>query len=194
LTDRPAPEQPTPAVLARLVAKQDVADLLARYLRSIDRGDVEGLRACYLPGATEDHGGVFTGDAQAYVDSVAATLVHPRAVGSHALTNVLVEVGDDATTAVAESYVLAFARVRTPDGPVADSLTAARMVDRLRCVEGRWGIEHRTLRFDWNHDMPRTEGWLYGLLAGDTSALQRSGRFPDDPVYTTTPAAAGSAA
>ena len=37
------------------------------------------LRSCYLPGATEDHGGLFAGPAEGYVDSIAASLTHPRA-------------------------------------------------------------------------------------------------------------------
>ncbi len=43
-----------------LLDKQEIAELLTRYLRSVDRGDVDTLRACYLPGATEDHGGTGT--------------------------------------------------------------------------------------------------------------------------------------
>jgi hypothetical protein len=46
---------------------------------------VATLRACYLPGATEDHGGLFAGPAQDYVDSVAAALTHPRARTSRVL-------------------------------------------------------------------------------------------------------------
>jgi hypothetical protein len=39
---------------ASLLDKQEIAELLTRYLRSVDRGDVDTLRSCYLPGATED--------------------------------------------------------------------------------------------------------------------------------------------
>src|SRR5260370_1156851 len=45
-----------------LLDKQGIAELLTRYLRSVDRGDVATLRVCYLPGATEDHGGLLTPD------------------------------------------------------------------------------------------------------------------------------------
>jgi hypothetical protein len=43
------------AALQVLLDKQEIAELLTRYLRSVDRGDVASLRSCYLPGATEDH-------------------------------------------------------------------------------------------------------------------------------------------
>ena len=48
----------TDPALQALLDKQAIAELLTRYLRSVDRGDVATLRACYLPGATEDHGGL----------------------------------------------------------------------------------------------------------------------------------------
>ena len=52
-----------PAVQA-LLDKQEITELLTRYLRSVDRGDVATLGSCYLPGATEDHGGLFDGPAR----------------------------------------------------------------------------------------------------------------------------------
>ena len=72
----------TDPALQALLDKQEITELLTRYLRSVDRGDVATLRSCYLPGATEDHGGLFAGPAQEYVDSVAAG---PRRAGSRDL-------------------------------------------------------------------------------------------------------------
>ena len=53
----------TDPALQALLDKLQIAELLTRYLRSVDRGDIDTLRACYLPGATEDHGGLFAGTA-----------------------------------------------------------------------------------------------------------------------------------
>jgi len=64
----------TDPALQALLDKQEITELLTRYLRSVDRGDVATLRSCYLPGATEDHGGLFAGPAEEYVDSVAAAM------------------------------------------------------------------------------------------------------------------------
>lgn len=163
-----------------LLDKQEVYELLARYLRAVDRGDVEGLRSCYTPDATEDHGGIFSGTAVDYIDSIASTLVHPRALSMHGLSNVLVDV--DADRARAESYVTAFARVRTPGGP-GDTLTAARMIDDLERVDGTWAIRHRHLVWEWNHDMDVAEGWAFGTLVHDPARLLRGGKHPHDPVY-----------
>jgi len=67
------------AALQALLDKQEITELLTPYLRSVDRGDVDTLRACYLPGATEDHGGLFVGPATEYVDGITPDLTHPRA-------------------------------------------------------------------------------------------------------------------
>jgi hypothetical protein len=47
-----------------------------------------------------------------------------------------------------------------------------------------WGIAHRQLVWDWNHDAPAAETWMRGLLAPDPSVLRLSGNFLADPIYT----------
>lgn len=174
----------TDAAVRTLLDKQEIYELLARYLRSVDRGDVEGVRACYLPGATEDHGGVFNGTAEDYVTSVSAVLTHPRSRTMHCMTNVLVDLSqDDPDVAQAESYVTTFSGVRTPDG-LGHSFIGARIIDRLERRDGRWGIAHRSLVWEWCHDAPASETWLFGMLIGDPADLARGGKHPNDPVYT----------
>ena len=172
----------TDPALQALLDKQEIAELLTRYLRSVDRGDVDTLRACYLPGATEDHGGLFAGPAQDYVDSIAAALTHPRSRTSHNLTNLLIDLDGDVATA--ESYCVTFARIKA-DGQYYHSFTGARMIDRLERRDGDpdWGIAHRQLVWDWNHDAPEAEHWMRGLLAPDPSVLRMSAKFPANPVY-----------
>ena len=171
------------AAVAALLDKQEITELLTRYLRSVDRGDVATLRSCYLPGATEDHGGLFAGPARDYVDSITAALTHPRARTSHNMTNLLIELAGDVATA--ESYCVTFARIKA-DGEYYHSFTGARMIDRLERRDGdprTWGIAHRQLIWDWNHDAPEAETWMRGLLTPDPSVLRLSGKFPADPVY-----------
>jgi SnoaL-like domain len=75
--------EPDAKALAALLDKQEIIELLTCYPRSVDRGDLATLRSCYLPGATEDHGGLFEGPAADYVGSIAAGLTHPRSRTSH---------------------------------------------------------------------------------------------------------------
>ncbi|HEV7205210.1 MAG TPA: nuclear transport factor 2 family protein [Jatrophihabitans sp.] len=179
-----------PTEIRVLLDKQAITELLTRYLRAIDRGDIATLRACYLTGATEEHGGLYRGSAQGYIDTIEAGLTHPRAVGTHALSNVLVEVDGD--RAQSEHYVLAMTRARAADGEVKDSLIASRIVDDLERVDGRWGIARRRLRFDWAQDLaPRPDRWLWGRL--DPADLLHGEKYPTDLVYdgiTTAPRSA----
>ncbi|GIH24355.1 hypothetical protein Aph01nite_26650 [Acrocarpospora phusangensis] len=167
--------------LQALLDKQEIYEVLARYLRAVDRGDLDGVAACYLPGATEDHGGVFAGSATDYVAGIARVLTHPRSRTMHAMTNVLIELDGD--SAVAESYVTTYSRVKTPGGPGA-SFVGARIVDRLERRDGRWGIAHRALVWEWSHDAPAAETWIFGMLVPDPDTLARGRKFPDDIVYT----------
>ncbi|MFT4008657.1 nuclear transport factor 2 family protein [Nocardioides sp.] len=185
------PAQPADA-LRGLLDKQEIHELLVRYMRGIDRGDLDLIAGCYLPGATEDHGGLFVGPAADYLASIGANLTHPRALTSHLTTNILIDLDGD--SARAESYILAFARVRRPDGVVADTLTCARIVDELARVEDRWGIKHRVLRWDWNHDMDKSETWAFGLIAGPDSPLRRSEKYPHDVLYADSLAPTGDEA
>jgi hypothetical protein len=177
-----------PMALRVLLDKGEITELLGRYMRSIDRGDIAGLRACYAPGATEEHGGIYSGPAQGYIDSIERALTNPRLVATHTISNVLIEVDGDA--AFSEHYVLALTRVKA-DGTVSDSLLASRIMDNLvrvngvdgvDGVDGRWAISRRRLRFDWVHDIgPRPESWVYGSL--DPSTLLHGLKYPDDIVF-----------
>ena len=67
-----------------------------------------------------------------------------------------------------------------------DKLQIAELLARyLRSVDrgGGWGIAHRQLVWDWNHDAPEEEHWMRGPLAPDPSVLRMSAKFPADPVY-----------
>jgi hypothetical protein len=163
-----------------LLDKQEIYEVLARYLRAVDRGDVESIAACYLPDATEDHGGVFSGTAHDYLLSITGILTHPRTRTLHCMTNVLIDL--DGGSAQVESYVTTFTKVRTPQGH-GHSFVGARIIDRMERRDGSWGIAHRRLVWEWNHDAPASETWLFGMLVADPEVLHRGRKYPDDTVY-----------
>ena len=99
------------------------------------------------------------------------------------MTNLLIELDGDAATA--ESYCITFARIKA-NGEYHHSFVGARKIDRLERRDGdprTWGIAHRQLVWDWNHDAPAAEHWMQGLLAPDLSVLGLSAKFPADPIY-----------
>lgn len=171
-----------------LLDKSRITELLTRYLRAIDRGDIDCLRKCYLAGATEEHGGLYTGPAQGYVDSIQEPLRNPRSVATHTLSNVLIDVAGD--RARSEHYVLALTRVKA-SGMVADHLVASRIIDDLQRTGDGWRIARRRLRFDWSQKLgPRPDSWLDGRL--DPAELLHGSKFPDDVVYEPFPAEAAT--
>ncbi|MDX2142084.1 MAG: nuclear transport factor 2 family protein [Rhodospirillaceae bacterium] len=167
------------AELLQLLDKQAIAEVLVRYCRAVDRGDLALLTSCYHDDATEDHGGLFAGSAADYIKSIAAVLTAPRLM-THSVTNILIDVDGD--RAQAESHILAFARMRK-SGEFFDTLTLARVVDRFERRAGQWRIAARTLAWEWNHEMPMAETWGRGLIAPDPRLLVRGGKKPNDILY-----------
>ena len=112
---------------ASLLDKQEITEVLTRYMRAVDRGDLDTLRACYLPARPRSTAGS-TAAPESYVDGIGRTLTHPRALTTHCCRNVLIELDGD--RAPAECYVTAFARVSaTPISAlsVGDALLGAHL-------------------------------------------------------------------
>ena len=163
-----------------LLDRQAIGDVLISYCRAVDRADLDLLRSCYHPDATEDHGGTFAGSASDYIDGLAPIL--PRGgTMTHTTTNLLIELDGD--RARVESHILAFARLKK-DGEKFDTLSLARAVDLFEKRDGRWKIAARHMVWEWNHDMPMSETWGRGIIAPDPTVLVRGRKKPDDRVYT----------
>jgi hypothetical protein len=165
---RPVPESPAEPVdpvasldrqVARLVAVQEIRDVIARYCRGIDRRQMELVRSCYHPDATDDHGD-YRGGIDGFVDYLGVTLAHWQST-THFLGNVLVEVGPTGTTARAESYALAFHRIAARgDKPERDLVGGIRYVDDFERREGVWRIAARVCVLDWSRTDPvAPSGW-----------------------------------
>lgn len=166
--------------IQKLLDKQAITEVLTKYFRSVDRGDIETLRSCYLDGATEDHGGLWEGPAEQYVESIASSVTHPKSLTSHVLSNVLIELEGD--VANVESYATTFARVKS-EGERFDCFVGARIVDRMERRDGTWGILHRQLLWEWNLDVATNETWVRGYLTPDVTRMRHGSKFPGDPVF-----------
>src|SRR3954452_2285724 len=140
--------------LSRLVAVEEIREVVLRYCRGLDRLDADLLAGAYLPGALDDHG-VFVGDAGEFCERVLAS--HRRYEATmHCVLNHLVEL-DGPDDARGEAYVLAYQRRTVEDGtPVLDTWWG-RYADRYARREGRWGIAHRVVVHEWTRRSPRGE-------------------------------------
>ncbi len=162
------------ADLRALIAKQAIAEALARYGRGIDRCDLETLLGVFWPDARADYGSGWQGAA----DWCAATVDALRGMHRtmHSIGNVLIELTGD--TATAETYCHAYHELDGPDG-LREMVVGGRYLDRFERRAGEWKIAERLYVMDWNRNTASTAQW-----DGFYAALKRRGaRKPDDPLY-----------
>lgn len=165
--------------LQRMLARDEIREVLARYARGVDRADGPLLKSCYHPDAIEEHGGNYTGNAFDYVDGAIARI---RNMGKmqHLLGTSHIEFDGD--TAWVETYTWTFARFATAGGSV-DTFTGGRLIDRFEQRDGAWKIVHRRTVFDWNRDTPSNEGWCTGLFDPARPGMLLGTKDGQDPSY-----------
>lgn len=141
-----------------LLAKQEIADVIYRYARGVDRLDYDLVRSCYHPDAYDDHG-TFQGNVEEFIAYIEAFLPH-NAVTQHFMGNMLIEV--DGNVARAETYAVAYHRSERPDGSGKDDTFGIRYVDRFECRDGDWKIAHRVVATEWRRVDPVPAGKIRG--------------------------------
>jgi SnoaL-like protein len=129
------------ADLRRLLDRQEIADLLTRYCRGVDRCDAELINSAFHPDAVDEHSyrrlsGTEVGPflAQRMQTAFKRSL--------HCLLQSRVALDGDA--AGAETYFVAWL-VREEDGREVVDQAAGRYVDRFERREGEWRIVHRVV-------------------------------------------------
>ena len=167
------------ARLERTIASQEIRDVLARYARGVDRADAALLKSCYHPDAIEEHGGNYTGNAFEYVDG-AVPRIRNMGVMQHMLGTSHIEFDGD--TAWVETYIWTFLRM-TAGGVGTDTFTGGRLFDRFERRDGAWKIAHRRTIFDWNRDVPSSEGWCMGFFDPSKPGMHLGRKDPTDLSY-----------
>jgi len=173
------------ATLQTLLDHRAIADVVLRYCRGIDRLDLELVRDCYHPDATDEHG-TFTGTRDEYVDWVAGVLT--RFTGTmHLVANQLIEFGGggdgasalDGDTARCETYGVAHHWGDPPDDTRRNFTTGFRYVDRFARRDGDWRIARRVAVREWTHVVPADQQ----LVIPPERDGRRGRRNRDDAVY-----------
>lgn len=135
---------------AEVAARCAITDVIHRYCRGMDRMDRELTLSCWHPGGTDDHGPLYAGSPEGFVDwlwPVHAAMVVTR----HAVSNILIELDGD--RAGVETYWNLVLQVPWGDG-VYDILAGGRYLDRFECIDDVWAIRHRQSVLDWNRVEP----------------------------------------
>lgn len=155
-----------------LVARQEIQDVLVRYCRAVDRGDLDLLRSVYHPDATDDHG-VFSGNGHEFAAWLLARPGRDALVTQHHLTNTTLVL--DGGAARAETYFVAVHR--RPGPPVTVGQFGGRYLDRLERRGGTWRISARVVVHDWSLREVRGPEWD-GL-----DSFARGAQGSDDPSH-----------
>ncbi len=181
-------EEATAAVM-RLVAKDTIRDVVYRYCRGIDRFDLELVRSCYHPDATDSHGS-FQGDIDAYLAWVEPIVArYDRTF--HFIGNVVIDfeppsrgqrpppkptVAEPLSMAWCESYGMA--HHEAAGGPEhANLVTAFRFIDRFEDRGSGWAIAERTATTEWSRTDPEAGWWM------PPAGFERGARDDSDPIY-----------
>ena len=161
--------------LERMLARDEIHAVIARYARGVDRADAALLKSCYHPDAIEEHGGNYSGNAFSYVDGAVPRI---RLMGAmqHLVGTSHIEFEGD--VAWVETYLWTFARFGA-----TDTFTGGRLIDRFERRRGEWKIAHRRTVFDWNRDTPSSEGWCTGLFDPAKPGMHLGRKDEDDLSY-----------
>lgn len=138
-----------------LIDKQDIFELSMKYMRALDRLDLDLLKSVYWPDAT-DARGFIDGQADVFCEFAIDVLTAHHA-NHHMLGQALIEVEGD--TASGEIYFQAFHRIIV-EGEERDFWVIGRYVDRYERRGGMWKIAHRAELNDSCSNHPATDDWL----------------------------------
>jgi hypothetical protein len=161
--------------------RQDIAQMVYRYARGLDRLDRALLRSCYHDEAFDSRPPIFEGTADAFVDWV-MPFMRALELSTHLIGNILIE--QDGDVAGVESYFTAHLRRRTADG-LTETIRSGRYIDRFERRDGRWAIARRMAVTDWSRSIALDETTASLTLPGATAGAQHPvARDRSDMSYT----------
>ena len=138
-----------------VIAKQEITDLVGRYMRGLDRLDYALLRSTFHDDANTDYG-FFQGGPDAFCD-MAYNALKDHLTNHHMIGQVNIDLEGD--LAFGEVYFQAFHRIIT-DGEERDLFISGRYVDRYERRNDEWKIAFRSEVNDWSRNDPATDGYF----------------------------------
>ena len=159
--------------LDQLLAKQEITDLVGRYMTGLVRLDRDLLRSTFHDDANTDYG-FFQGGPDAFVD-MAYNALCDHLANHHMIGQVNIEV--EGEVAFGEVYFQAFHRI-VVEGEERDLFISGRYIDRYEKRDDEWKIAFRSEVNDWSRNDPATDGYF-----AQTPDGLRGARFPDDALY-----------
>ncbi|HUD31373.1 MAG TPA: nuclear transport factor 2 family protein [Novosphingobium sp.] len=142
------------ARMAEFLDKAELRDLVNRYARAVDRRDMDLLRACYHPDAVDNHGTLFSGTIDAYIDWQPQIMAGFENSAHYIVNAVFALDGDEAQ---GEVYFFGMHRVMDPE-PRHDYVGGRYLDHYRRGDDGRWRFARRDLVWDWVENRSVSEG------------------------------------
>ena len=130
--------------IAKLLDSHAIWNCLLRYIRGVDRMDLELIRSAFWEGAVNSHGPV-SGDVEAFIGGWYPAQA-ARDVSWHMVSNQQLEFAEDGLSAHGEAYFSA--AIRLVDAREIE-LVGGRYVDRFERRDGEWRIAMRVVLLDW---------------------------------------------
>lgn len=168
--------------MQRIIDREEIRDVMARYARAVDRADWEAIREVYHADAYDDHGD-YKGGVDGFI-AFAKTRTGGAPQCMHFIGNCLIEfAGKD--LAIVETYFMtahtlgpkAQKEYGAGDGSSPVQLSAyGRYADRMERRNGKWGIARRIVIFEAN----RTFTGKAPALKPEWSQARRD---KDDPIF-----------
>lgn len=163
----------------RLLARNDIEQVLFRYCRGVDRADWEMMRSAFHDDAVDDHGSA-DGSADDLVEWTRQRHAGGVVQSMHAITNVgfLSESPDAVRT---ECYCTVRQTIERPGKSAVHLSIGCRYIDTFT-KRDEWRIAHRVVRYDWVHRVGVEQDFLPTSPELATSPRNRS-----DPIYLAAP-------
>jgi hypothetical protein len=173
------------ALVQSLADKQAITEIIYRYCRGLDRMDRELTLSCWHEGGTDNHGALFNGTAEEFVEWVWP--IHAAMVSTqHTINNILIDLDGD--RAGAESYYTVYLRSASGGG-YTDIVGGGRYCDSFEKLDGNWRIRHRESIGDWVQQFEIAEADVSAAIPpnreGNTIVAPQ--RNPGDYSYTVIP-------
>ncbi len=134
-------------ILRSVADRQQIADLIYRYCRSVDRLDIPLGHSIWHEDGIADYGAdVYRGNGRGVIDHICAQHRYTLHY-SHQVSNIIIEL--DGERAGSESYVAASLRIRRGE-QLKQIGVWGRYIDRWSKRNGRWGLDRRVALRDFD--------------------------------------------
>lgn len=138
-----------PVSVEELLAREEIHDVLKRYVRAVDRADADLMASCYHDDGIDDHG-MFRGPAADFAEFVCGERSKRYESTHHFIAPPNIRISGE--SAFVDTYCIAH-QISAPDeaGQRFDYMVGVRYLDRFERRTGQWLIAHRTAVFDWTY-------------------------------------------